>query len=157
MEAATDSRVYVRLHGTTATTDSRHMYSHEQRNKDTKVFRTGQTDSFILTTSRWLGDIQSLCLWHDNSGEGMFKSWKCSQIVVTDHTTGVQYPFIVDRFVCLRQSVTKKVSFSSWLACDEGDGSIMLHVPLSTRLDLAQYRHALERSAKANMRDGHLW
>ena len=66
--------------------------------KTIQEFSTGSVISFIMSTYEDLGDLQSLRIWHDNSGEGTFASWYLNQIDVYDfqrHKTLVKQKVIV--------------------------------------------------------------
>lgn len=45
----------------------------------------------LLSTSKWLGELSFLRIWHDNSGEGRFKSWQLDRVVVTELPSGTRY------------------------------------------------------------------
>ena len=94
-----------------------------------------------MSTRRNLGNLRLLRLWHDNSGSGPFAGWYCSRVVVIDHQTSIHYPFIVDK----------------WLSVDEDDGVIERTVPLSSRLELTEFRTMIARRAKTQLTDGHLF
>jgi polycystin 1L2 len=64
---------------------------------------------------RSLGELRLLRLWHDNSGKGAFKGWYCNRVIVIDHQTGIQYPFIVNK----------------WMSVDEDDGVVRSRAPVS--------------------------
>lgn len=59
-------------------------------------------------SSRPLGDLQFLRIWHDNSGLGPNGSWYLSFIVFRDVQTGKKFEFIAN----------------NWLAVEHGDGQV---------------------------------
>lgn len=42
---------------------------HHLTDPEKKVFTRGEVDLFLLTTPFSIGEVQSVRLWHDNSGE----------------------------------------------------------------------------------------
>lgn len=58
------SQVTITLLGTEGESDPHHL-----TDPDKPVFERGGVDMFLLTTHFSLGDLQSIRLWHDNSGE----------------------------------------------------------------------------------------
>lgn len=58
------SQVTITLTGTEGESDPHHLTDPEK-----PVFERGGVDMFLLTTHFSLGDLQSIRLWHDNSGE----------------------------------------------------------------------------------------
>lgn len=108
-----------------------------------------------------MGDLQQIHLSHDNRGEDAYRGWKCSHVVIIDHTTGIQYPFIVNRLEGKAdRQIDKKIHIFihfRWLAVDEEDGAVERTEQLSTRRELRLYKNAMRSEAKHQLRDGHLW
>ena len=75
----------------------------EQGSENTS-FARGNTDIFVLKVDKQLGDIQSVRIGHDNSGNG--PSWFLEEIVILDKQTNHSWTFTV----------------SGWLALERGDG-----------------------------------
>ncbi|XP_045431037.1 polycystic kidney disease and receptor for egg jelly-related protein [Pipistrellus kuhlii] len=73
--SGTRANVFVQLTGTRSTSDV-HCLSHPQF----KTLYRGSVNTFLLTTSRNLGDIQSIRVWHNN--EGRAPGWYLSRIKV---------------------------------------------------------------------------
>lgn len=108
--AGTDSKVHFILSGDDDETEVR---SFEDPNR--KIFRKGATDTFVLAVPRKLGRLNYCRIWHDNSGEGKFRSWFLSFIVVRDVQTGEKYEFICNK----------------WLAVEKDDGSVDRLLPVA--------------------------
>ena len=68
------------------------------------IFARGNTDIFVLKVNKRLGDIQSVRIGHDNSGNS--PSWLLEEIVIFDKQTNHSWMFTV----------------SEWLALERGDG-----------------------------------
>uniref|UniRef100_A0A3B3TRE2 Polycystic kidney disease 1 like 2a n=1 Tax=Poecilia latipinna TaxID=48699 RepID=A0A3B3TRE2_9TELE len=62
--ASTSSQVTITLLGTEGESEPHHLADPEK-----PVFERGGVDMFLLTTHFSLGDLQSIRLWHDNSGD----------------------------------------------------------------------------------------
>ncbi|XP_027986851.2 polycystin family receptor for egg jelly [Eptesicus fuscus] len=73
--SGTRANVFVQLRGTQSTSDV-HCLSHPQF----KTLYRGSVHTFLLTTSRDLGDVQSIRVWHNN--EGRAPGWYLSRIKV---------------------------------------------------------------------------
>ena len=48
------------------------------------TFHRASVESFVMTTTKPLGTLNFLRIWHDNSGIGDFASWFLSTIIVKD-------------------------------------------------------------------------
>ncbi|XP_067023241.1 polycystin-1-like protein 2 [Acropora muricata] len=68
------------------------------------IFARGNTDTFVIKVDKQLGDIQSVRIGHDNSGNS--PSWLLEEIVIVDKQTNHSWMFTV----------------SEWLALERGDG-----------------------------------
>lgn len=73
--SGTRANVFIQLMGTEGTSDV-HCLSHPYF----KTLYRGSINTFLLTTKNDLGDIHSIRVWHDNSGEA--PSWYLSRIKV---------------------------------------------------------------------------
>lgn len=49
-----------------------------------KEFTTGSVMNFLMSTTVYLGDLEYIRIWHDNSGSGNFASWYLSKIEIHD-------------------------------------------------------------------------
>lgn len=82
-----------------------------------KIFRRGASDSFVMAVPRRLGRLNYCRIWHDNSGNGKFRSWFLSYVVVRDAQTGEKFEFICNK----------------WLAVEKDDGSVDRLIPVAGR------------------------
>ncbi|KAI8500904.1 hypothetical protein Bbelb_209990 [Branchiostoma belcheri] len=76
-EAGTRSKVTFTLYGDQYDSGVREMPQNE------RTFEMAGTDNFLLKTSQPLGDLISLKMSHDNSGEGQYASWHLHKVVIT--------------------------------------------------------------------------
>ncbi|XP_048173025.1 polycystic kidney disease protein 1-like 2 isoform X3 [Corvus hawaiiensis] len=75
--AATTSKVTLTLYGLDGQSEPHHL-----NDPDTRVFERGGVDVFLLCTFLPLGELQSIRLWHDNSGDS--PSWYVNRVSVHD-------------------------------------------------------------------------
>lgn len=47
-------------------------------------FATGSVVNFLMSSSAYLGDMEYIRVWHDNSGGGNDASWYLSRIEIQD-------------------------------------------------------------------------
>ncbi|XP_064609577.1 polycystin family receptor for egg jelly-like [Liolophura sinensis] len=134
-QADTSARVFMFLEGAMGRS-SRHVLSDGRR----KRFCKGADDWFLMTTVDSLGDLESVTVWHDNSGA--HPSWFLKSVVVQDLLTHDTWTFM----------------YNDWLSLDHGPLQILVTLPAfsaqeirknSTYQFLAKWTH--------DMRDQHLW
>ncbi|GCC27690.1 hypothetical protein chiPu_0006116 [Chiloscyllium punctatum] len=99
--AATTAKVVIMLIGSKGQSDPHFLTDSEK-----PVFERGAADEFLLTTFFSLGTLQSIRLWHDNSGSS--PSWYVNHVTVLDVEANKQW-----RFIC-----------NSWLAIDIDENMI---------------------------------
>ncbi|KAL1784629.1 polycystic kidney disease protein 1-like 2 [Sigmodon hispidus] len=132
--AATSSKVTLTLYGSDRESEPHHL-----SDPDAAVFERGGVDVFLLSTLFPLGELQSLRLWHDNSGDR--PSWYVSRVLVYDP--------VVDRkwyFLC-----------NSWLSIDIGDCVLDKVFPVATEQDRKQFSHLFFTKTSTGFQDGHIW
>nr|XP_058135506.1 polycystin-1-like protein 3 [Dasypus novemcinctus] len=132
--AATSSKVTATLYGLDGESEPHHL-----SDPDTPVFERGGVDVFLLSTLFPLGDLQSLRLWHDNSGDR--PSWYVSQVLVHDLAMDQKWYFLCN----------------SWLSIDIGDCVLDKVFPVATEQDRRQFSHLFFTKTSAGFRDGHIW
>ncbi|KAF7486792.1 hypothetical protein GHT09_000747 [Marmota monax] len=96
--AATSSKVTVTLYGLDGESEPHHL-----SDPDFPVFERGGVDVFLLSTLFPLGELRSLRLWHDNSGDQ--PSWYVSRVMVYDLAMDQKWYFLCN----------------SWLSINVGD------------------------------------
>ncbi|KAF6078991.1 hypothetical protein HJG60_015036 [Phyllostomus discolor] len=132
--AATSSKVTITLYGLDGESEPRHLSDPE-----IPVFERGGVDVFLLSTLFPLGELRSLRLWHDNSGDQ--PSWYVSRVLVHD--------LVMDRkwyFLC-----------NSWLSIDVRDCVLDKVFPVATEQDRKQFRHLFFTKTSMGFQDGHIW
>ncbi|KAK5873983.1 hypothetical protein PBY51_018974 [Eleginops maclovinus] len=132
--ASTSSQVTITLLGTEGESDPHHLTDHEK-----PVFERGGGDLFLLTTHFSLGDLQSIRLWHDNSGA--HPAWYVNKVMVQDLESGQKWHFLCN----------------SWLAVDVGECSLDKVFPVATEMDLKQFSNLFFMKTAKDFRDGHIW
>ena len=134
--AATDSKIQFILSGEEEETGVRTL-----EDPFRPAFRRGDTNSFVMAVPKKLGRLNYIRIWHDNSGNGKFRSWFLSFIVVKDVLTGEKYEFICNK----------------WLAVEKDDGLIDRLLPVAGRDEATEFSHLFHQTTQKNLADGHLW
>uniref|UniRef100_A0ABM5EUS9 Polycystin-1-like protein 2 n=1 Tax=Pogona vitticeps TaxID=103695 RepID=A0ABM5EUS9_9SAUR len=132
--AATTSKVTLTLYGQEGESEPHHLVD-----PDTPVFERGGADVFMLCTLFPLGELQSIRLWHDNSGES--PSWYVNRVLVHDVATDQKWHFLCN----------------SWLAIDVGDCVLDKVFPVATEQDMKQFSNLFFMKTSKGFRDGHIW
>uniref|UniRef100_A0A4X2LHG8 Polycystic kidney disease protein 1-like 2 n=1 Tax=Vombatus ursinus TaxID=29139 RepID=A0A4X2LHG8_VOMUR len=132
--AATTSKVTVTLYGLEGESEPHHL-----SDPDTPVFERGGVDVFLLATLFPLGELQSIRLWHDNSGDR--PSWYVNRVSVHDLTLDKKWYFLCN----------------SWLSVDVGDCVLDRRFPVATEQDMKQFSHLFFMKTSKGFQDGHIW
>ncbi|XP_070538878.1 polycystin-1-like protein 2 isoform X2 [Ptychodera flava] len=132
--AGTTATVTLTLCGTWGESES-HVLN--PADADRKVLHRGNIDSFILRTDRYLGNLTSIRLWHDNYGTS--PDWFVSRVVVQSLETGMQWYFLC----------------KSWISMQSG--SIDRVFLVATPEELSSFQHLFVTKTVTDFRDGHLW
>ncbi|XP_072516546.1 polycystin-1-like protein 2 [Salminus brasiliensis] len=132
--ASTSSQVTVTVLGSEGESEPHHL-----TDPDKPVFERGGVDMFLLTTPFSLGELQSIRLWHDNSGK--HPAWYINKVMVQDLETGQKW-----HFLC-----------GSWLAIDMGECTLDKVFPVATEMDLKRFSNLFFTKTAKDFRDGHIW
>uniref|UniRef100_A0AAQ6A6U0 Polycystic kidney disease 1 like 2a n=1 Tax=Amphiprion ocellaris TaxID=80972 RepID=A0AAQ6A6U0_AMPOC len=132
--ASTSSQVTVTLLGAEGNSEPHHLTDPKK-----PVFERGGVDMFLITTPFCLGDLQSLRLWHNNSGS--HPSWYVGNVIVQDFQTEQKWHFLCN----------------SWLAIDMEDCCLDKVFPASTEEDLKRFSNLFFMKTTKDFSDGHLW
>uniref|UniRef100_W5KFY4 PLAT domain-containing protein n=1 Tax=Astyanax mexicanus TaxID=7994 RepID=W5KFY4_ASTMX len=132
--ASTSSQVTVTVTGSVWESEPHHL-----TDPDKPVFERGGVDMFLLSTPFNLGDLQSIRLWHDNSGT--HPAWYVNKVMVQDLENGQKW-----HFLC-----------SSWLAIDMGECTLDKVFSLATETDLKRFSNLFFMKTAKDLFDGHLW
>ena len=106
-----------------------------------KKLSRGSQVRYVATTENVLGRLQTLRIWHDNSGKGDDAGWYLDNVQVSDLQSGRTYAFLVNQ----------------WLAVDEGDGQIDRLTAVASPHELTAFSALFASNSKKNLTDGHLW
>ncbi|XP_051235467.1 polycystic kidney disease protein 1-like 2 isoform X2 [Dicentrarchus labrax] len=132
--ASTSSQVTITLQGTEGESEPHHLTDSEK-----PVFERGGVDMFLLTTHFSLGDLQSIRLWHDNSGA--HPAWYVNKVMVQDLESGQKWHFLCN----------------SWLAVDVGECTLDKVFPVASEMDLKRFSNLFFMKTAKDFRDGHIW
>ncbi|XP_071256344.1 polycystin-1-like protein 2 [Salvelinus alpinus] len=132
--ASTSSQVTVTLLGMEGESEPHHL-----TDPDKPVFERGAVDTFLLTTPFSLGELQSIRLWHDNSGG--HPAWYINKVTVQDLETGQKWHFLCH----------------SWLAIDMGQCILDKVFPVASDTDLKKFSNLFFMKTAKDFRDGHIW
>ncbi|KAM4597252.1 polycystin-1-like protein 2 [Fundulus diaphanus] len=132
--ASTSSQVTITLLGTEGESEPHHLTDPEK-----PVFERGGVDMFLLTTHFSLGDLQSIRLWHDNSGD--HPAWYVNKVMVQDLETGQKWHFLCN----------------SWLAVDMAECCLDKVFPVATESDLKRFSNLFFMKTAKDFQDGHIW
>ncbi|KAM4833715.1 polycystin-1-like protein 2 [Thomomys bottae] len=132
--AATSAKVTITLYGLDGESEPHHL-----SDPDFPVFERGGVDVFLLSTLFPLGELQSLRLWHDNSGDQ--PSWYVSQVLVYDPVVDQKWYFLCN----------------SWLSIDIGDCVLDKVFPVATEQDRKQFSHLFFTKTSVGFQEGHIW
>uniref|UniRef100_A0A8C4HX98 Polycystic kidney disease 1 like 2a n=1 Tax=Dicentrarchus labrax TaxID=13489 RepID=A0A8C4HX98_DICLA len=135
--ASTSSQVTITLQGTEGESEPHHLTDSEK-----PVFERGGVDMFLLTTHFSLGDLQSIRLWHDNSGA--HPAWYGLEVktaVVKYLESGQKWHFLCN----------------SWLAVDVGECTLDKVFPVASEMDLKRFSNLFFMKTAKDFRDGHIW
>ncbi|XP_053556626.1 polycystic kidney disease protein 1-like 2 [Bombina bombina] len=132
--AATTSKVTITLYGSDGESDPHHLYD-----ADGAVFDRGDTDVFLLTTLFPLGELESIRLWHDNSGDK--PSWYVNRVLVHDVERDQKWYFLCN----------------SWLSIEVGDCVLDKVFSVATEQEMKQFSNLFFMKTSKGFRDGHIW
>ncbi|NXL78960.1 PK1L2 protein, partial [Leptocoma aspasia] len=132
--AATTSKVTLTLCGLDGESEPHHL-----NDPDIPVFERGGVDVFLLCTFFPLGELQSIRLWHDNSGDS--PSWYVNRVLVHDLAWDQKWYFLCN----------------SWLAIDIGECVLDKVFPVATEQDMKQFSNLFFMKTSKGFQDGHIW
>ncbi|OCT84402.1 hypothetical protein XELAEV_18022555mg [Xenopus laevis] len=132
--AATTSKVTITLYGFDGESDPHHLSDPEGT-----VFERGSEDVFLLTTLFPLGEVQSIRLWHDNSGDK--PSWYVNRVLVHDMELDQKWYFLCN----------------SWLSIEVGDCVLDKVFSVATEEDMKQFSNLFFMKTSKGFRDSHIW
>ncbi|XP_072039376.1 polycystin-1-like protein 2 [Amphiura filiformis] len=101
----------------------------------------GSLNHYVLKLPRSIGELESLLIWHDNTGEAGFASWYLDWVLISDLQTGERWAF-----VC-----------SEWLAKDKGSGIIFRSLKPASEEAAAKIQSDFFRILRGTFADDNLW
>ncbi|XP_051884653.1 polycystic kidney disease protein 1-like 2 [Pristis pectinata] len=132
--AATTAKVVILLMGSEGQSDP-HLLTDPEK----PVLERGGVDEFLLTTFFSLGNLQSIRLWHDNSGSS--PSWYVNHVTVVDIKAGQQWHFICN----------------SWLAIDIGENILDKVFHVASDVELKRFQNLFFMKIAESLTDQHIW
>uniref|UniRef100_A0A3Q3GKD7 Polycystic kidney disease 1 like 2a n=1 Tax=Labrus bergylta TaxID=56723 RepID=A0A3Q3GKD7_9LABR len=132
--ASTSSQVAITLVGVEGINEPHHLTDRKKC-----VFERGAVDMFLLTAPFSLGDLQSIRLWHNNSGS--HPAWYVGNVMVQDLQTEQRWHFLCN----------------SWLAIDMGDCFLDKVFPVASEIELKRFSNLFFMKTTKDFSDGHLW
>nr|KAG5693167.1 hypothetical protein BaRGS_035365 [Batillaria attramentaria] len=129
------ARVYMYLKGTL---DKSRV--HRLTGKGQKLFMEGAENWFLVTTPTDLGNLKSVVVWHDNSGDSA--AWFLKEVYVHKVDNKKSWHCLYD----------------DWLSLEHGHGHLVIEAPALTPEEIhmrRMYQFALKTST--GLRTGHLW
>ncbi|KAF7662063.1 hypothetical protein LDENG_00247400, partial [Lucifuga dentata] len=132
--AATSSQVTITLLSSKGESEPHHLTDPEK-----PVFERSGVDTFLLTTYFSLGELQSIRLWHDNSGT--HPAWYVNKVMVQDLESGQKWHFLCN----------------SWLSIDVGECTLDKVFPVATEMELKRFSNLFFMKTAKDFRDGHIW
>ncbi|KAL4239723.1 hypothetical protein ACF0H5_000526 [Mactra antiquata] len=134
--AGTKSNISFIISGENHDTGVRRMFDGKRQ-----THGPGSIMNYIVSVENKLGPISFCRVWHDNGGEGKWRSWFLDQIEMTDLQTGERYFFLCNR----------------WLACEEDDGMVDRILPVAGIEDLVAFKQLFSSSVRKKLTSDHLW
>lgn len=135
--SGTTSNVSVTIKGKEG--DSDRIILNNARNPTRVLFARGNFDSFILTVPESFGQLTSVLVSHDSSGEN--PSWFLENISIRDRQVGGQWVFPANR----------------WLALEKDDGHLEVTVPVVRRQANSNFSDHFKSQAPRQIMESHLW
>ncbi|CAH1266463.1 PKD1L3 [Branchiostoma lanceolatum] len=133
--AGTTSRIGFQLFGSEGTTPVKML------NPKGEALVRGSTLHFVMPVRESLGEVMTLHIWHDNSGEGDTSSWFLGSFLVRDIEKDV-----VSYFTC-----------NDWLSSEKGDGKVQKVVHASTKEELTSFTNVFNEATRDVVYDKQLW
>jgi hypothetical protein len=97
---------------------------------------------FSKIFNRPFGEINSIKIWHDNSGRTPNEaSWYLRHVIIHDLQTRDYFYFICGQ----------------WLALNKGDGCIERNLMVASESDKTKFSYLLSKETKKKLTDDHLW
>ncbi|XP_065671429.1 uncharacterized protein LOC100203937 isoform X14 [Hydra vulgaris] len=132
INAGTKSKIFFKVAGEFGDSGNRHLNDSQR-----VCFQRSSVDVFIMATTKCLGELSYIQLWHDNSGGG----WYLRDIEIVDLQTEQLFCFIANR----------------WIAIDKDNGSLDVVLPVSSRENVTNFNYIFYSNVRKGLTDEHLW
>ncbi|XP_047140362.2 uncharacterized protein LOC100203937 isoform X7 [Hydra vulgaris] len=132
INAGTKSNIFFKVAGEFGDSGNRHLNDSQR-----VCFQRSSVDVFIMATTKCLGELNYIQLWHDNSGGG----WYLRDIEIVDLQTEQLFYFIANR----------------WIAIDKDNCSLDVVLPVSSRENITNFNYIFYSNVRKGFTDEHLW
>ena len=117
------------------------------------TFHRASVEGFVMTTTKPLGELSYLRIWHDNAGIGDYASWFLTTVIVKDMQVNNGFDF--DSNVYLQTGIKYQFVANKWLAVEKGDGQIDRILMVSgPEVPIKRKFHQSKENA---LKQSHLW
>ncbi|RXM27247.1 Polycystic kidney disease protein 1-like 2 [Acipenser ruthenus] len=132
--AGTSAKVVVTLIGSEGESDPHHLTDPEK-----PVFERGGVDMFLLTTPFSLGELQTVRLCHDNSGD--CPAWYAVKVVVKNLQTMQRWHFLCN----------------SWIGQGKGTGELQRTFTPAQKNEITSFSNIFHSKTTSGFKDQHIW
>ncbi|KAK6480041.1 polycystic kidney disease protein 1-like 2 isoform X1 [Huso huso] len=132
--AGTSAKVVVTLSGSEGESDPHHLTDPEK-----PVFERGGVDMFLLTTPFSLGELQTVRLCHDNSGD--CPAWYVVKVVVKNLQTTQRWHFLCN----------------SWIGQGKGTGELQRTFTPAQKNEITSFSNIFHSKTTSGFKDQHIW
>ncbi|TRY95089.1 hypothetical protein DNTS_004183 [Danionella cerebrum] len=134
MGSSPSSRVILTLQGSEGVCEP-HLLTDPEK----PVFERGAEDLFLVSCAFSLGELRSIRLWHDNSGD--HPAWYVGSAMVHDLQTEQKWHFLCN----------------SWLSVDIDDCTVEKEFPVASETDMKGFSNVFFTKTTTDFCDGHIW
>ncbi|KAI4874710.1 hypothetical protein NFI96_029136 [Prochilodus magdalenae] len=131
--AGTTAKVMMTLEGNEGESETHHL-----SDTDKPVFERGGVDMFLLSTPFSLGELQSIKLWHDNSGG--HPDWYLNKVTIQDLQSRKVWHFLCSTWLKLKADGTCKMTFNP-----------------AKKNEIASFGNIFQTRTSTGFRDEHIW
>ena len=136
-DSPTKSKLYFVINGERSKTRVRRLGT----TKAAQLFDRSTTKHFLMRHENDLGELKSLQIWHDNTGNANLKGWYCQQVVITHVESGKRWFFMINDYLDAARS----------------DGKCERLVPPADPDEGQNFHNLFVGTLSAKLTDDHIW
>ena len=136
-DSPTKSKLYAVFNGTNGSSRVRRLGT----TKNAQLFDRSSTKQMLMREKQDLGELESIQIWHDNTGKGILKGWFCDQIAVTNVKNGKRWFFMIKDYLDVNRS----------------DGKVERLVPTADPDDGTNFNNLFVSTLTTKLTDDHIW